>query len=131
MKYRYYLPLRPVSLGTQPNGFTEYKNFDGRQFCPEIGHEAWGYVEYDKALSEKQMKEYDLIQMPTSSAQNFRTFREQYGSRTQFAKLTGLKPRLFEVYEQGLRDPKHMSADVLCKIANAVGMTMDEVYRQF
>ena len=131
MKNRYYLALRPVSLGTQPNGFIQYENFDCRQFCPEIDREAWGWVEYDHPLDEKQVKEYDLIHMQTSTADNFREFRKKYGSRMQFAKMTGLKPRLFEIYEQGLRDPRHMSADTLKQIADAVGMSMDDVYNQF
>ncbi len=127
--FRYFLPLRPVSLGTQPNGFIDYKNFEKRQFCPEIDHDAWGWVEYDHPLTVEQMKEYDLLQMPTGN--RFKAFRERYGTREEFAKLTGQKVRLFEGYEQGIRDPKGMSVNVFKQIAEALGMTMEELYDQF
>ena len=45
--HRYYLLLRPVGIGTQPQGMTDWHNFDCRKYIPEIDHEAWGWVEYD------------------------------------------------------------------------------------
>lgn len=129
MKYRYFLPLRAVSLGTQPNGFTDYENFESRRFCPEIGHEAWGWVEYPEPLDEKQVNGYDLIPAPVPNA--FKEFRQRYGSRTKFGEMTGIPTRTIEAWEQGLRDPRKMAAEYLKAIADATGNSMDEVWKEF
>ena len=128
-KYRYFLTLRPVSLGTQPNGFVEYESFDSRRFCPEIGHEAWGWVEYENPLDDKQVRDYDLV--PAPMPPTFKTFRQQFGSRTQFSEMTGIPTRTIEAWEQGLRDPHKMAAEFLKAIADATGNSMDEVWKEF
>lgn len=62
MMKRYYSIMRPVSIGTYPkNGAEEIVNFDHRQFCPEINHEAWGYIEYSRELSEEEVADYELM----------------------------------------------------------------------
>lgn len=65
MKYRYYSTLRPVAPGTFPkpqgNRVLEIKNFDSRKYVDEIKWEAWGFLEYEKPLSEKEARNYDLI----------------------------------------------------------------------
>ena len=35
-------------------------NFDNKQFCEEIGRDAWGYIEYAEPLSAAQMEAYEL-----------------------------------------------------------------------
>lgn len=64
--YRYYLTQRPPSIGTFPShkdntpfvhGFSV-----GRKYVEEIKHEAWGYVEYEKPLTAKQIEEYELVE---------------------------------------------------------------------
>jgi hypothetical protein len=40
---------------------TEIINYDERQFCPEIGEMAWGYVEYLEPLTDADAKNYELI----------------------------------------------------------------------
>ena len=42
----------------------EIRNFDARVFCGEIGHEVWGYIEYEQALFPGQAQSYELILAP-------------------------------------------------------------------
>lgn len=60
--YRYYLTKRPISIGTQPKGFINYKDFDYKMFIPEIDCKAYGYVEYIEPLTLEQIKKYELIE---------------------------------------------------------------------
>ena len=49
---KYYSIMRPVSIGTYPkSGAEEIVNYDRRQYVPEIGREAWGYIEYSRTLT--------------------------------------------------------------------------------
>ena len=58
----YYSTLRPVSIGTYPKeGMVKFKNFDKRTYIPDIEREAWGYLEYDRELTRKEMESYDLV----------------------------------------------------------------------
>ena len=61
--YRYYSTQRPVAPGTFPkeNGNpVDIKNYDERIDIPTEGLKAWGYVEYEKPLTEKQASDYEL-----------------------------------------------------------------------
>lgn len=62
---RYYSILRPVGIGTFPkptgNEVKTIENFDKREFVQEISREAWGFIEYEKALSEVDEKNYELV----------------------------------------------------------------------
>lgn len=64
--YRYYLTQRPATLGTFPkpqgNRVLSIENFDERTFCEEIGREAWGYVEYEKPVSEVLLRNYEMVE---------------------------------------------------------------------
>lgn len=57
---KYYSTLRPVSIGTQPkNGFMDFINYDDRT---EIdGKMVWAELYYNRELTEKEMKDYDLV----------------------------------------------------------------------
>ena len=60
--YRYYSPLRPIGIGTIPTVHKlTFTNFMKREFVESIGREAWGYVEYDSPLTDKEAADYDLI----------------------------------------------------------------------
>lgn len=64
MKYRYYSTQRPFGPGTFPkkDGRETITNFyGGKIFCEEIGREAWGFIEYSEPLTEKEMRNYELI----------------------------------------------------------------------
>ena len=60
---KYYSVERPITPGSFPKKdlVQNIYNFDQKTFCEEIGAEAWGYVEYSEALSEKEASEYELI----------------------------------------------------------------------
>lgn len=68
---KYYSTQRPIGPGTIPqyteNPIKEIKNFDNRIFCEEINREAWGYVEYEKPLSQKEAAEYELAAFSENS----------------------------------------------------------------
>ena len=61
--YRYYSTQRPVAPGTFPKekgNPVDIKNYDERIDIPAEGLKAWGYVEYEKPLTEKQASDYEL-----------------------------------------------------------------------
>ena len=59
---RYYSTQRPFGPGTFPrqDGTETITNFDGPTYCEEIGREAWGYIDYEQALSPEQAASYEL-----------------------------------------------------------------------
>lgn len=58
---RYYSTQRPVTPGSYPKeGVVEIKNFEEKTLCKEIGREAWGYIEYDRELTEAEARDYEL-----------------------------------------------------------------------
>lgn len=61
--YRYYSILRPVSIGTTPASaiIHDFENFPTRRYAPEVGRDAWGYVELANPLTVKECNDYDLI----------------------------------------------------------------------
>lgn len=65
MKYKYYSTQRPVGPGTYPepkeNPAMILHNFPEKEFVPEIGRSAWGYVEYDRPLKNEDMNGYELV----------------------------------------------------------------------
>ena len=85
---RYYSTQRPVGPGTFPqpkeNKVLEIVNFDERTYCKESGRDCWGYIDYEKPLSEKEAVSYELVReqlldfsqryMATSGTSILRTF---------------------------------------------------------
>ena len=60
--YRYYSKLRPVSIGTYPKGGVQsLHNYEDRQYVKDAGCKVWGYVEYDRELTPKEVSAYDLV----------------------------------------------------------------------
>ena len=57
----YFTTLRPVCIGTCPRGFKWFNNFENRIYVPCINHRAWGVIEYEKELSERETNSYDLV----------------------------------------------------------------------
>lgn len=61
---RYYSTQRPVAPGTFPkpagNRVLQITNFDSREFVPEILKSAWGFIEYEKPLTERDARSYEL-----------------------------------------------------------------------
>ena len=62
---RYYSTQRPVAPGTFPqpkgNRILEIHNFDEKTYCSEPGRDCWGYIDYEKPLSEKEANNYELV----------------------------------------------------------------------
>jgi len=59
---RYYSKLRPVSIGTFPVGMAvETHNYDRRQYVEDAGCEVYGYIDYNRVLSEDEVSHYDLV----------------------------------------------------------------------
>lgn len=58
MEYKYYLTKRPPSIGTQPKDTTMIVAFDEKKEYDGIP--CWGYVEYDRPLTEKELSDYEL-----------------------------------------------------------------------
>lgn len=65
MSYRYYSTQRPISPMTFPmskdNKVLGWENFDERKPCYDIQRDAWGYIDYEKPLTEQQAKNYELV----------------------------------------------------------------------
>lgn len=59
---RYYSRLRPVGPGTYPkDGAQAIHNYDRRQYVEDAGCEVWGYIDYDRELTEKETEGYELV----------------------------------------------------------------------
>lgn len=59
---RYYLTQRPPAPGTFPGKPVNLKSFDAREHVEEIGRPAWGWVEYEEPLTDKQAADYELVE---------------------------------------------------------------------
>ena len=58
---KYYSTQRPLMPGCCPRaGVQEVVNFDDKKFCKEIGCEAWGFVEYNRELTQDEVDDYEL-----------------------------------------------------------------------
>ena len=59
---RYYSRMRPLCPGTFPtSGAQNILNYEDRMYVEEIGCKAWGYVEYNRELSQEEIDAYELI----------------------------------------------------------------------
>lgn len=57
---KYYAVMRPVSIGACPKkGMIDYINYDNR-IKTEKGR-AWAEIYYDRDLTEKEIREYELV----------------------------------------------------------------------
>lgn len=61
---RYYSTQRPVGPGTYPkpegNRIELIVNFPAKTYVDEIWKQAWGYIDYEKPLTEKEAADYEL-----------------------------------------------------------------------
>lgn len=59
---KYYSTQRPLMPGCCPRaGVQEVVNFNDKKFCDEIGCEAWGFVEYNRELTQDEIDDYELV----------------------------------------------------------------------
>ena len=68
--YKYYVLYRPISIGTVPNGFIDFINYDTRQRIKDTSYEAFGEVYYEKRLLPEQIKDYELKEELPSEEKN-------------------------------------------------------------
>ena len=75
MAHRYYSIMRPIGIGTFPPGahVTNIVNFNQRMYVPEIGREAWGYIEFSHTLSKQNQIAYELLPGGGMSERQFRS----------------------------------------------------------
>lgn len=61
---KYYSLQRPVDIGTVPNSkenpIVNVFNYDCKTEVDDYPGKVWGYVEYDKPLTEEEMDDYEL-----------------------------------------------------------------------
>ena len=58
--YRYYCRMRPPMPGSVPrDGLDRVYSFDTRESVN--GVEAWGFAEYTRELTEKEIADYELV----------------------------------------------------------------------
>lgn len=62
-------------------------------------------------------------------AQRFREFREGKGPLRELEEKTGVKAQNISKFENGGRDPAKASGEVLLKLAEALGVTIEEIVR--
>lgn len=59
--YRYYCPFRPPMPGAIPRrGLVRACEYDNKQCIGGVG--AWGFAEYDRQLTEKEVSDYELVE---------------------------------------------------------------------
>lgn len=93
---RYYSTQRPVMPGSFPVAGARkihIHNYDRRTYIPEIGREAWGYIEYDPPITEKEARAYELT--PASAGDETFPNVEQYMTEHDFIPADKLKVREF------------------------------------
>jgi len=61
MRYRYATLMRPAGPGAVPRDGWVDTSFD--EFTAPSGHHAWGWVEYDRRLTDKEINDYELEEM--------------------------------------------------------------------
>lgn len=65
---RYYCPMRPPAPGAIPNdGLVSIQSNNYRTYDANAGREVWGYVEYNRLLSRKEIRNYELIPAPDNT----------------------------------------------------------------
>lgn len=66
INYRYESTQRPLSIGTYPKrGAVDLWNYKGgrQEVYDEDGNKimSWGYIAYNRKLTEKEMADYELV----------------------------------------------------------------------
>lgn len=91
--YRYYSTQRPLSLGSYPkpveNQVIEIQNFNNRQPVEEGKLQAWGYVEYTKPLTAKEMQDYELKCVPSRPKARKSVLADLRSKQAQISGATG------------------------------------------
>lgn len=65
--YRYYTLYRPPMPGAIPKCTHIVCDYGQRKFVPEIGREAWGFVDCERELTLSEIAEYELMAAESDS----------------------------------------------------------------
>ena len=58
----YYMTQRPPMPGAMPKaGLRCTLEYDGKQYVPKIGMKAWACLTYDRKLTAKEIRDYELV----------------------------------------------------------------------
>ena len=107
--YRYYSKLRPVSIGTYPKGGVQsLHNYVDRQYVMDAGCKVWGYVEYDRELTQQEAFAYDLV--PGGKEVDAETLNKLVGIEAELFYEKEKRPELEDAYEY-----IHAACDALAK----------------
>jgi len=104
-KYRYYSTQRPIDLGTYPEAggaLIGFQNFDTREEVEEGNFKAWGWLDYSRPLTEKEISDYELRPAPeTVQLLNRKTAPDKH---TESEKPKGHKPNTFAEHYDRIGD---------------------------
>ena len=104
---KYYSTQRPVAPGTFPkpegNKVLEIVNFDEQQYCKEAGRDCWGYIEYERPLTEKQAVDYELVR------EQLLNFKQRYMAcaGTSFLRTFATAVELNEWFDAQIAKDRH------------------------
>ena len=61
--YKYYLTERGPGPFCQPKECSSTKDFNEKKYIEEVGCKAWGYANYENPLTEKEINDYELVEV--------------------------------------------------------------------
>jgi hypothetical protein len=102
--------MRPIGIGTFPPGahVTNIVNFHERKYVPEIGREAWGYIEFSHTLSKKYQIAYELL---PGGGMSERQFRSQFAGVLTENELNRLSAYAIHRYKKAHNVTKVSESD--------------------
>ena len=60
--YTYFMTQRPPMPGAMPkNGLSDIHEYDGQDYISEIGRKAYARLEYNRKLSDQEVRDYELV----------------------------------------------------------------------
>ncbi|MCR4955152.1 MAG: hypothetical protein K6A30_00515 [Lachnospiraceae bacterium] len=105
---RIYSIKRPINTGTYPRSnryqVLEIRNFEKKDYVPEIDSEAWGYIDYESDVPENILKNYELVSQEYIILENWKNIYKAFS----VANLQNKGPKEIAVYLS-----KKMSSQIL------------------
>lgn len=101
-RFRYGMKLRGCAPGCQPSGFIERLDDESGKY--------WDILVYDHRLSDREIGDYDLDQIPMS----IREMRDALGlTQVAFARKYGIPTRTVINWETGVNSPSEWARALL------------------
>ena len=111
-EYKYGLVNRPPSLGTVPKGFTDHDA--SNQGIDGVRH---GIVTYDRALSDSEVKQYELLPLSGKDGKPLEVPRFPAAvirkAVEAIATLDYIKDEKLDVEEEGIKEESEKALDTL------------------